>query len=166
MAACRTRAEVAALREAVLDAWAAGDRLAAIAAGLGVTVSTVTRELRERRQRRDPRAAFRYRCAGSQRAKAAARLLAPPRRPARPQAPVRARGHPRRVGGRAGGARDRGHRRQRDVHLLVRRPPRPGRGYARAPPCSWPPTSARPSASPGTATRSRASTATKGGPLR
>lgn len=78
MAACRTQAEVAALREAVLDAWAAGDRLAAIAAGLGVTVSTVTRELRERRQRRDPRAAFRYRCAGSQRAKAAARLLAPP----------------------------------------------------------------------------------------
>ncbi|MGA4555214.1 hypothetical protein [Methylorubrum aminovorans] len=84
MKARRTRAEVAALREAVLDAWAAGGRLAAIADTLGVTVSTVARELREGRRRRDPRAAFRYRCAGSRGIKAPATRLpvAPKARPA------------------------------------------------------------------------------------
>ena len=84
MAGRRTRAEAAALREAVPDAWAAGGRLAAIAAALGVTVSTVARELREGRRRRDPRATFRYRCAGSKGIKAPATRLpvAPKARPA------------------------------------------------------------------------------------
>ncbi|MFJ7441089.1 hypothetical protein ACIQW5_25925 [Methylorubrum thiocyanatum] len=84
MKARRTRAEAAVLREAVLDAWAAGGRLAAIAATLGVTVSTVAREVREGRRRRDPRAGFRYRCAASRQASApAARLLVAPKpRPA------------------------------------------------------------------------------------
>ncbi|MFJ7441197.1 hypothetical protein ACIQW5_26505 [Methylorubrum thiocyanatum] len=82
MKARRTRAEVAALREAVLDAWAAGGRLAALAASLGVTLSTVARELREGRRKADPRAGFRYRCAGSRGTKAPARL--PPTPKARP----------------------------------------------------------------------------------
>lgn len=84
MAARRTRAEVAALRKAVLDAWAAGGRLAAIADALGVTVSTVARELREGRRKRDPRAGFRYRCAASRQASAPPASLpaAPKARPA------------------------------------------------------------------------------------
>lgn len=80
MLARRTRAEVAALREAVLDAWAAGWSMAAIAARSGTTVSNVGCILHEARRRGEARAGFRYHVAGT------VRVSAPP--PPPPPAPA------------------------------------------------------------------------------
>ncbi|WP_342163137.1 hypothetical protein [Methylobacterium sp. SD21] len=68
MTARRSRAEVAALREAILDRWATGARTVVIAAELGITGSLVDYMVRQAREAGDARAAFRYDCAASREA--------------------------------------------------------------------------------------------------
>ncbi|UYW28350.1 hypothetical protein OKC48_07495 [Methylorubrum extorquens] len=73
--AYRTRAESVALRDAVLDRFAAGEGLAGIASALGISMSAVGYALQRGRALRDPRAAFRYAAAASGRADRRAEAL-------------------------------------------------------------------------------------------